>query len=151
MTKRDRKLLSLICIVLGASVCAIAFDWLPYDPEKIHAPDWVIAMAGGVFVAGGLAIAFRQSELLVCALGNLIVIAFAAIALWVALYGPSAQFSGGIPFLPHETNLTLARIVFAASAVMCALILLPGLKQLYALLQRPTDAGTHSTSMPERE
>ncbi len=151
MKEQNHALLSAIVVALGAMIVMIALDVIPYDPEKIHAPDWVLILAGGVFVFGGLALHFRTNELLVSVLGNLIVVSFAAVAAWVALDGSSDQFSGGIPFLPHAANVKIARIVFAGSAVMCALILLPGLNQLYEMLKRRKNEASSSSSTPEHE
>jgi len=121
-------------------VMAIALEILPVDPEKIHAPHWVIGLAGAVFIFGGLAIGFRSNELLVSLLGNLIVASFAAVAAWVALDGSSDQFSGGIPFLPHEVNVKIARVMFGGGSILCALMLIPGVRHLLKLLSAQSHA-----------
>ena len=123
-------LTGVACIFAGTPICMIALDFLAYDEDKIHAPDWVLLLAGGVFILGGLALLLQNRPLIVSLLGNLIVVSFAAIAAWVAMSGPSEQFSGGVPFLPHEFNVKIARIVFACVALLCALMLIPGLKHL---------------------
>lgn len=138
----DRKqavLTGLVCIVLGLSVCLIGIGVIPYDPDKIHAPVWVIVTGGGVFVLGGLAVVFQRKTLLVSVLGNLLVIAFAAVAAWVAVSGPAAQFSGGIPFLSHEWNVTIARYVFGIGSLLCLLMLIPGISHLRKLLSARRD------------
>jgi hypothetical protein len=132
----ERKQLALggvICIILGASLVMIALRILPYDESKIFAPDWVIILGGGIFIFGGLAMAFQHRPVFLSLLGNLIVLSFALIGIWIALRGPSAQFSGGIPFLPHELNVRFARILFGTGALMCFLILIPGIRHLLKL------------------
>jgi hypothetical protein len=111
----------------------IALNILPYDESKIHAPDWVILVSGAIFVFGGVAMVFQGNQLLVAMLGNLLVLAFAAVAAWIAFQGPSEQFSGGVPFLSHQLNVKIARILFGFCSVMCVLILIPGLKHLVKL------------------
>jgi hypothetical protein len=138
--EQNQPLLSAIAIGLGLMVVMIALDVIPTDPGKVHAPDWVIGLAGAVFVLAGLAIGFRTNELLVSVLGNLIVASFAAVAAWVALDGSSDQFSGGIPFVPHATNVKIARVMFGGGAVLCALMLIPGVRHVLKLLTERPDA-----------
>lgn len=143
MKEQNHPLLSAVSVGLGAMIVMIALDVIPTDPDKVHAPHWVIALAGAVFIFGGLAIGFRTNELLVSLLGNLIVASFAAVAAWVALDGSSDQFSGGIPFLPHEANVKIARVVFGGGAILCALMLIPGVRHLLRLVRgrTPTEPG----------
>lgn len=138
--EQNQPLLSAIAIALGLMILMIALDVIPTDPEKVHAPDWVIGLAGAVFVFAGLAIGFRANELLVSVLGNLIVAAFAAVTAWVALDGSSDQFSGGIPFVPHATNVKIARAMFGGGAVLCALMLIPGIRHVLKLLTERSGA-----------
>jgi len=132
--EQNHPLLGAIAIALGAMIVMIALDVIPTDPEKIHAPDWILILAGAVFIFGGLAVGLRAHELLVSVLGNLIVVAFAVVAAWVALAGSSDQFSGGIPFLPHATNVKIARVMFGSGALLCALMLIPGIRHVLKLL-----------------
>lgn len=111
----------------------IALQLLPYDESKVHAPDWVILVSGGLFVFGGLAMVFRTHQLAVAVLGNLMVVSFASVAAWIAVLGPAEHFSGGIPFVSAALNVKLARIIFGACAIMCLLMLIPGLKHLVKL------------------
>lgn len=121
-------------MLMGALICLVGLDVIPAQDGSIHAPRWVLVLCGGVFVAAGLAIFFKDRPLLVSLLGNLIVASFAVIAAWIAFAGPSGQFSGGIPLLPHELNVKIARSFFGMGALLCALILIPGIKQLRKLL-----------------
>ncbi len=79
---------------------------------------------------------FQAKELIVSVLGNLIVLSFACITAWIALRGPAEQFSGGIPFLPDELDVKIARVMFGSCSVMCALVLIPGVKYLLKLSRR---------------
>ena len=127
---REHRLIAAICLLLGLSVCLIGVGIIPYDPSKIHAPAWVILAGGGIFMLAGLALLFRSRPIVVNVLGNLIVIAFAAVGAWVALYGPSEQFSGGLPLVSDETNVGIARVFFGVGSILCLLMLIPGLRYL---------------------
>lgn len=140
MREQNHPVLGAITVSLGAMIVMIALDVIPTDPEKIHAPDWVLILAGAVFIFGGFAVGFRARELLVSVLGNLIVMAFAVIAAWVALAGSSDQFSGGIGFLPHAVNVKIARFMFGGGAILCALMLIPGIRHVLKLLRQPPRA-----------
>ena len=104
------------------------------DPDTKHAPGWIIALCGGVFVFAGLAIVLEGHALIVSLLGNSIVAAFAAIGAWIALFGEAGQFSGGLPLVSHDVNVSIARFVFALGALICALLLIPGLRHLARLM-----------------
>ena len=149
MKEQNHPLLSAIAVALGAMIVMIALDVIPTDPDKVHAPDWVIVLAGAVFIFAGLAIGFRTHELLVSVLGNLIVVSFAVVAAWVALAGSSDQFSGGIPFLPHAVNVKIARFMFGGGAILCALMLIPGIRHVLKLLSaRPARTRAPPESTP---
>ncbi len=137
MTERNQIVLGgVVCIALGASVCMIALNILPYEESKIHAPDWVILVSGAVFIFGGLAMIFQANQLVVSILGNLMVLSFACITAWIALRGPAEQFSGGIPLLSNQLDVKIARVMFGSCSVMCALVLIPGVKHLLKLSRR---------------
>lgn len=79
---------------------------------------WVIAMAGMLFVIGGAMILigehFWANDLLAGILGLLFGIVFT----WISLLSPSEGFSGGVPLLSGESNLTLGRWMFGIGALM---------------------------------
>jgi hypothetical protein len=124
-----------LCLLAGALIWGIAFGVVPAEPGSVHAPVWILSLAGGVFALAGLALVFRSHEIFVCVLGNLIILCFAGIGAWVSLFGPAAHFSGGVPFVSPEANVTIARVAFGCGALLCALILIPGLHQLQRLIR----------------
>jgi hypothetical protein len=135
MTERNKLfLLGFFTIGIGAAICLVGLDVIPVDPDTKHAPAWVISLCGGVFVFAGLAIVLQGYPVIVSVLGNLIVASFAAIAAWVAFFGAAGEFSGGLPFVSSEINVSIARGVFAFGALICALILIPGIKHLRKLI-----------------
>jgi len=134
MTERRQLILAgLLCLGCGVGIGLVALDVVPVDDASVHAPDWIILLAGGVFLCAGLAILLRDYPLVVAVLGNSIVLSFAVIAAWVAIAGSAEQFSSNIPFLPHDLSVKIARGVFGFSAIVCALILIPGLRELARL------------------
>ena len=131
MTQYSKNLLwGCLCTAIGSIICLIATAVIDYPADQVHAPGWIVFLAGAIFTLGGLAIIFRSKPILVNVIGNLMVAVFAIIGAWVAILSPSDGFSGGIPFLPHELNVTLGRWVFGLGALISALILVAGVKHL---------------------
>jgi hypothetical protein len=57
----------------------------------------------------------RANELMAA----MLLLLFGAVGAWVSLFSPSEGFSGGIPFVPYESNVTLARVMFGIGALIC--------------------------------
>ena len=108
----------------------------PGGPRNLHAPLWVVLLAGLVFFLAGVAIVIQamghanaSGELPADAphwmraaqhlIGVAVFACFALIGSWIALGGESRQFSGGIPFVSHLTNVSLARVMFGFGAAIC--------------------------------
>ena len=61
MTERRQLILAgLLSLGCGLGICLVALRVVPVDEASVHAPDWVILLAGGVFVSAGLAILLRN-------------------------------------------------------------------------------------------
>lgn len=135
------RLAAMLFVVAGAYVWAIALRLVPFDESKIHAPDWVVFLCGSLFVLAGLALLFRSNRLVVALLGNLIVLVFGTVAAWVSLFGPSDHFSGSIPLISEAANVRFARIVFGFCTVLCALMLIPGIRELRKLMRKTPASG----------
>lgn len=114
-----RSILGLFCIALGIYPLAIAFGFIPVDEGQVLAPMWVVALCGIVFLIAGcmifLATHSRASDMLAAILCLL----FGIVGAWVSLLSPSEGFSGGIPLLSQESNVTLGRWMFGGGAVIC--------------------------------
>jgi hypothetical protein len=91
----NRPLLSIFLIVPGIVVSLVAID-----------------------VIRGLATVVNPQSSLASWSAGTVVISLTVVSAWVALYGPSEQFSGDFPFLSRETNVTIARIVFGCVALL---------------------------------
>jgi hypothetical protein len=49
-------LLAAFALAMGGFIAGIGFGLVPYDPAKLQAPGWIIAIAGLVFICAGLAV-----------------------------------------------------------------------------------------------
>jgi hypothetical protein len=127
-------LTSLLPIGMGFLVWAITFGIIPTDPSAIHAPKWVLAIFGGVFVVAGiwsiLQSALRQNAAgvnwinLIFAL--LVLTAISVICLWIG-FGPGPRlFVDTDSLTGMRTSLTtdpiLGRIFFGFFGVLLSVV-----------------------------
>lgn len=126
---KDR-LAGCLCVGVGLLPIALATGLIEPQPGTVHAPMWVIGVCGGVFVLAGLVILSGPGKKMNHVFAGLILLSFAAIAGWVALFGLADGFSGGIPFLPQALNVTIARWVFGAGSIICIWIFIYIISQL---------------------
>ena len=136
----------------GLAIVLISLGWLPSDPASVHAPMWVLGVAGGVFLLPGLLMCYyglknglsdespadRPKEKTwggpSWLVAVLMVSAFAAMGIWIGLGDGPREFSGGVTGSEVE-----GRVVFGAMGVLCTTIALwmwyRGLKETF----RPRD------------
>lgn len=124
-TSQDRApaWLAGLIAAMGVFVVLMAVDVIPIDPESLHAPRWVPAVGGLVFVLGGLLAAVGPGRpLLKDLLAGLLILGMAAIATWIAFGPGERRFSGGISVGPvgirGGTGPSFGRIVFGVGAVL---------------------------------
>ena len=121
--------IGLYFILVGLSVLPI-----PGGPRNLHAPLWVVTLAGLPFFLGGLAVMLQgfgkanaagelpaDAPIWIRAAHSLMVVAifacFAVIGTWVALAGEAGQFSG--PFTGGGFGVGIARAMFGFGAIIC--------------------------------
>jgi hypothetical protein len=114
----NRVLPGILLIVAGIAVSLVALDVIQVDPNTVHAPDWILGLLGLLFIGGGLMTVVNPQSSLASWSAGTVVIAITVVFAWVSLYGPAEQFSGDLPFLSRETNVTIARIVFGCVALL---------------------------------
>lgn len=118
-SKRARPVLAVLCVALGIYPLSIALGFVHVDDAQVHAPMWIIALSGVVFLIAGFMILLanrsRANDVLAC----IVCLLFGVIGMWVALFGASEGFSVGIPLLSHDANVKIARVVFGSGAVIC--------------------------------
>ena len=117
-TRKRNFFLALIMMVAGMLPLSVAVGILEPQEGTVHAPMWVLGLCGLVFVTGGFILVLGQNSGLKDLLAAVICFGFGSVGLWVALYGSSEGFSGGIPLIPDEINLKIARWVFGIFSVI---------------------------------
>jgi hypothetical protein len=120
MIKIDRSdiALALVAIACGAFTLLVASGVLPMQTAN-DTPIWVIWLIGVVFVIAGVMIFLRNHSRALDFFAAIILASFTLIGGWVSLFASPEGFSGGIPFLPYDTNVVLARVMFGLGALMC--------------------------------
>lgn len=110
--------LALIAIACGGYALLAASGVLPVTMAN-DTPVWVLGLAGIMFVIAGLMIFLRNYSRALDLLAALILASFTLIAAWITFHASSEGFSGGIPFLPYEFNVSLGRVMFGLGALLC--------------------------------
>ena len=116
---RSNLIVALLCMVLGGFLVLVACGLIENDPTKRHAPDLVIALSGSVFIIAGIMILVGLQSRVNDLLAAVLCMTFGIIGAWVAIYGASEGFSGGLPFISDEANTRLARGVFGLGSLSC--------------------------------
>lgn len=125
MGRVARLLLGGLVGVAGLTVVGVGTRVIPSDPESLHAPQWVMVAAGGMFAVVGawiVSAGTRVGEYLGYMVAPLVLTVLLSIAHWVA-FGPGArQCSGGIE-IPFVSTWRVAgdlecRVAFGYGAVL---------------------------------
>lgn len=88
-----RVLIGLFCIACGLPPALSAFDIGPFSSADIHGPPWVGLIAGGIFIAGGLALIIsdpQRTTPVTYSLIAFVMASLAAIVNWIA-FGPGPR------------------------------------------------------------
>ncbi len=125
----------LYFLLVGVGVLPV-----PGGPGALHAPLWVIACAGLIFLFAGSAVLLQVTgkanasgalppgaPFWLRAAQHLIVVGifacFAMIGSWIALFGEARQFSGSLSFLGVglgvDTGVAVGRAAFGIGALIC--------------------------------
>jgi hypothetical protein len=119
------------CIVLGLYPLAIATGVLTVDSADIHAPMWIIFLCGVVFIIAGAMMLVGHDSRINDLFASILLLIMGLVGAWVALFGPADAFSGGIPFLPTEYNIVIARWLFGSGAVVVFAFFVYALHRLF--------------------
>lgn len=131
---------------VGLAIVFVSLGWIPVDPASVHAPMWVLGLAGLIFMLPGLLMCYygirnglaREGTKVVekpwggpgWFVGAAIISAFGAIGLWVGFGDGPREFSGGVTGSPME-----GRFVFGSMGVLCTLLAVGiwwrGLKEIF--------------------
>jgi hypothetical protein len=125
LSPAGRLFFGLLCGLAGIFPFLAAFDVGPLRQEDINGPPWLAAVAGGVFILAGIAVA-RGEQAQQSVFGHFLLLgiigSFAAIGNWIA-FGPGLrECSGGFSglFLPsyHNAGEIECRVAFGIGAGM---------------------------------
>jgi len=135
--------------LIGGVIVLVGLRVIPVDPTTVHAPYWIITMAGLIFFFAGAKALTRGSlpEGANTVLAMLLVAMLATVFSWVA-FGPGERaFSssgsvGSVTVASDGGNEGTGRMVFGASAILLWLIVLGilvnGLRRLASMEQPPS-------------
>ena len=116
---------------MGIVIELTVLEVVSIDNSSVHAPDWVIALLDVLCLSGGLAIAFSPENRIAIWSAGSIVITMTIVSAWVAVYGSSEYFSGDLPFISRDTNVLIARIVFACVSLLGLAIIVAAAKKTW--------------------
>lgn len=122
--------MALIAIASGGSILLIATGVIDVEPTA-GTPHWVVGLAGLAFVLAGFMIFLRHHSRALDLMAAVLLGAFTLMAGWVTFDSSSEGFSGGIPFLPREMNVTLGRALFGFGTLICFAMFLWALKRFF--------------------
>lgn len=131
MHSKARILTSVLLLVSGLVIELTVFDIIPIDENLVHAPNWVIALLGILFLSGGLVIVVSPESSIATWSAGTLVIAMTLVSAWVAVYGSSEHFSGDLPFISQDTNVIIARIIFGCVSLLGLAIILAAAKKTW--------------------
>ncbi|MDX8404049.1 MAG: hypothetical protein R8K54_06540 [Mariprofundaceae bacterium] len=134
LSKRGAWLMAATFVSMGLMIVAMSVDVIHVDPSDIHAPRWVVAVCGMMFVFAGLIIPASQSysggepSLWVRFVGLLIIGCFALVFSWIAFGPGEREFSTSINgFIVEGSGEVFGRAVFGFFAVLVDLWLVWGI------------------------
>jgi hypothetical protein len=137
-TPQEARWIGTLVVAVGLYFMSIGLGLLPVPggPRNLHAPHWVVLLAGLIFFLGGVAVLMQavrggnasgelppdtplSLRVVHYLIGVTIFASFAMVGSWIAIGGEARQFSGNVPFVDHSTNVTIARAAFGIGAVIC--------------------------------
>jgi hypothetical protein len=120
MIKLDRKDIALAFVAIAFGVLALlaASGVLPMQTAN-DTPMWVVGLIGVMFVIAGVMIFLRNHSRALDFFAAIVLASFTLIFGWITFFASPEGFSGGIPFLPNDINVSFARIMFGLGALMC--------------------------------
>jgi hypothetical protein len=121
-------IVALICAVAGAFPVGIGLGVIPYDPAKIHAPPWVVVLAGAVFWLAALLILAKDKPRVANGLACVFLLMFTAIGAWVSLLGEPGGFQDGEGAALGGIGITVARVMFGFGSLLCLVMALVALR-----------------------
>lgn len=119
LTPKQKKWAGLLFEITGLTFILMGAGIIPYEKAPGDAPGWILAVCGGVFFLAGISIHMGDKSKHQNLLAGVLVGLMGTIGAWVALFGASGNFSGGMTLLSDSSNISLARWVFGSGALIC--------------------------------
>ena len=132
-----------ITILAGSILVGVAMNWIPSDPDKMHAPHWTVAATGLVFVFGGLAILAAHYSRLSAFFVGCLCLSMAAVGFWAAFIADPDTMQGGIPLVPRWINVGFGRVLITFGIFLASAMAFMAFKQAFSA--KPT-ADPHQSS-----
>lgn len=117
----------------GVASIGIATGVIPYDPAKVHAPAWILIIAGAMFIACGLvplARAFRLPVAVNHFVAAIVLVGLTTIVNWVAFGPGERRFTGSAAvggFTSRTAVESMGRVWFGAMAILLDVVIVLGL------------------------
>jgi hypothetical protein len=110
--------LALVAIACGGYALLAATSVLPVQTAN-DTPLWIVGLGGMMFVIAGVMIFLRNYSRALDLFAAITLASFTVVTGWITFHASSEGFSGGIPFLPNDMNVSLARFMFGLGALLC--------------------------------
>ena len=122
MTDAKQKLLTgAFVILMGVLILLAAIGIGPMSGSRMNAPRWVIGLCGLFFASGGVIVIAPTHKIASLAAG-IAVVGITVICAWIALFGDTRYFSGGLSMFSRDTEVLIARALFGTVAILGAAI-----------------------------
>jgi len=150
LSPRGRLAMGLVFVLVGLPIMALATGLITPKPGSMHAPPWVVFLAGSSFSLAGVMILLPDTmSRLRGFVGAVFMTAFASIFVWIAFGPGERRFSGGFsvgPLFASSPGSELeGRIAFGIAAVLLSAFALWG---TYAWLRSLFRRGPDDADQP---
>lgn len=96
--------------------------------ETETAPSWILALCAFAVGACGVALCTEPDSRVRLAAVGVLLLGMGGIGAWASLFSDAKDISGGIPFVPDEVNVAIARFLFGFGSVCCLCLMHPLLR-----------------------
>jgi len=116
--------------VMGGMVVLAAFGFGPMSKSAMHAPRWIVGIAGLIFSGCGLML-ISASHKIATWIGGMVTIGMTIICGWIALFGEDEHFSGGFSVFSESIEVLIARVLFGAVAILGTAMTINALRNIF--------------------
>jgi hypothetical protein len=117
--------------IMGVIILLAAFGLGPMSDSAMHAPRWIVGIAGMLFLGCGVML-IETFHRLASLMAGLATVGMTVICGWIALFGEDQYFSGGPSMFAEHTEVLIARVIFGLVTALGAAITINALRKLIA-------------------